>query len=86
MALIDVQTIYDRFNGGMMSAEAIRDFLAYAYANWSGAKPAFVLLVGDGAVDMRNYITIAPPTFIPPSWPALTPSWARRRRTIALSC
>lgn len=66
VALIDVQDIYDRFNGGMMSAEAIRDFLLYAYNNWSGAQPEFVLLVGDGAVDMRNYTFIAPPTFMPP--------------------
>jgi hypothetical protein len=66
VAQIDVQDIYDRFNGGMMSALAIRDFLAYAYNNWSGAKPEMVLLVGDGAVDMRNYTFVAPPTFIPP--------------------
>ncbi|MBP7963035.1 MAG: hypothetical protein KA003_13710 [Caldilineaceae bacterium] len=73
VALIDVQAIYDRFNGGMMSAGAIRDFLGYAYANWSGAKPAFVLLVGDGAVDMRNYAYDAPPTFIPPFLASIDP-------------
>ncbi|MBP7961501.1 MAG: hypothetical protein KA003_05985 [Caldilineaceae bacterium] len=66
VAMVDAQEIYNNFNGGMMSAEAIRDFLAYAYNNWSGAQPEFVLLVGDGAVDMRNYKSVSPPTFMPP--------------------
>lgn len=73
VALIDVQTIYDRFGGGMMSAEAIRDFLGYARSNWSGAAPEMVLLVGDGAVDMRNYQFVTPPTFIPPFLVAVDP-------------
>ncbi len=66
VAMIDVQEIYNSFNGGMMSAEAIRDFLSYAYNNWSGAQPEFVLLVGDGAVDMRNYLGVTPRTYMPP--------------------
>ncbi len=66
VAMIDVQEIYNSFSGGMMSAEAIRDFLSHAYNNWSGAQPEFVLLVGDGAVDMRNYTRVAPRTYIPP--------------------
>ena len=65
VALIDVQAIYDQFNGGMMSAEAIRDFLAYAYANWTPPAPQFVTLLGDGSYDMRGYgNTFA--TYIPP--------------------
>ena len=66
VALIDVQQIYDQFNGGLMSAEAIHDFLQYAYDNWQPPKPAFVLLMGDGNNDMRKYIGNSAPTFIPP--------------------
>jgi len=65
VALVDVQSIYDQFNGGMMSAEAIRDFLAYAYANWTPPAPQFVTLLGDGSWDMRHYGN-ATDTFIPP--------------------
>ncbi len=71
VALVDVQQIYDQFNGGMMSAESIRDFLAYAHANWTGAgdpnvkAPAYVLLMGDGTNDMRKYRS-AYNTYIPP--------------------
>lgn len=63
---VDVQDIYDEFNGGLMSAQAIRDFLAYAYANWQPPAPTYVLLVGDGNYDMRNYLGTGAPTYIPP--------------------
>jgi hypothetical protein len=42
-----VQDIYDEFNDGVLSPEAIRDFLKYAYANWSTPAPVYLLLVGD---------------------------------------
>jgi len=64
--VIDVQDVYDEFNGGLPSAEAIRDFLAYAYNNWQRPAPAYVLLVGDGTFDMRDYMGTGIPTFIPP--------------------
>jgi hypothetical protein len=65
VALVDVQQIYDQFNGGMMSAESIRDFLAYAHAHWTAPAPAYVLLMGDGTNDMRKYRTTSN-TYIPP--------------------
>ncbi|MDH7485255.1 MAG: C25 family cysteine peptidase, partial [Anaerolineae bacterium] len=66
VALIAVQQIYDQFNGGLMSAEAIRDFLQYAYDHWQAPRPAFVLLLGDGTYDMRQYLGNSAPTYIPP--------------------
>ena len=38
--VVDVQDVYDEFGYGLMSAEAIRDFIAYAYANasWTAAR------------------------------------------------
>ena len=66
VVLVDVQEIYDQFNGGLMSAEAVHDFLAYAYSHWQPPAPAFVLLLGDGTSDMRNYFGSSAPTYIPP--------------------
>ncbi|HET6511504.1 MAG TPA: C25 family cysteine peptidase, partial [Candidatus Kapabacteria bacterium] len=43
--LIDVANIYDEFNGGSKSPEAIKEFLKYAYDHWSVA-PKHVVLVG----------------------------------------
>ncbi len=63
--VVDVQDIYDEFGGGLMSAEAIRDFVAYAYAHWVRPAPKSVLLVGDGTYDLRHY-RYSTPTFVPP--------------------
>ena len=72
--IVNVQDIYDEFSDGSMDAQAIRDFLAYAYNNWNPA-PQYVLLVGDGTFDPRGYcvspntcvniVTTANSTFIP---------------------
>lgn len=64
--VIDVQHIYDEFNGGLLDPWAIRDFIQYAYFNWPGTPPAYVLLVGDGAYDFMNYEGYDAGTFIPP--------------------
>ena len=64
-AVIDVQDVYDEFGGGLMSAEAIRDFVAYAYANWAKPAPSSILLVGDGTYDFRGYRSSVP-TYLPP--------------------
>lgn len=63
--VVDVQDAYDEFGGGLMSAEAIRDFIAYAYANWTKPAPSSVLLVGDGTYDLRGYRSTTP-TYLPP--------------------
>jgi hypothetical protein len=63
---VDVQEVYDQFGYGLMSAEAIRDFIAYAYSQWPAPAPAHVLLVGDGAYDFRGFTSYGTPTFIPP--------------------
>ena len=64
--LIDVQDIYDEFNGGVFSAEAIKDFLEYTYRYWQPPAPTYVLLFGDGSSDFRNYMGNSHPNFIPP--------------------
>jgi len=71
---VDVQDIYDEFGYGLMSAEAIRDFLAYAYGNWPGVAPSYVLLVGDGTYDFRRYRLNTAPTYIPPYLAMVDPS------------
>ena len=65
--VVDVQDIYDEFNGGLMSAEAIHDFLAYTYTHWPAPAPQYVLLMGDGTYDMRHYLPDTAPTYIPPN-------------------
>ncbi len=66
VVLVDVQRIYDQFNGGLMSAESIHDFLDYARVNWKQPAPAYVVLMGDGTSDFRDYGGGGAPIFIPP--------------------
>ncbi len=62
---VDVQTIYDTWNYGQVSPEAIRSFLRHAAATWS--RPPFaVTLVGDGTSDPLNYTDHNNTNFIPP--------------------
>jgi hypothetical protein len=51
---VDVEDIYDEFNSGVKSADAIRAFLQYAKQSWA-VKPDFVMFVGDASVDPKNY-------------------------------
>jgi len=51
--VVDIADIYDEFNHGRSSPQAIRDFLAWAVAHWS-VPPRFVVLAGRGTYDYRD--------------------------------
>lgn len=51
--LVYVDEIFNEFSCGSLDPTAIRDFLAYAYANWQ-IRPGLVLLFGDGDYDYLN--------------------------------
>lgn len=54
VATVDVEDIYDEFNFGNKSPQAIKDFLSYARLNWKKA-PGYVLLAGSASYDPKNY-------------------------------
>jgi len=58
--------VYDEFTYGLRDAHAIRDFLRYAYENWAKPEPTYVLLVGDGHYDLRDYKQSGLRNYIPP--------------------
>ena len=64
--VVDVQDVYDEFGYGVFDPTAIRDFFAYAYANWTLPAPMYVLLVGDGNYDFKDNIGRGEPNYIPP--------------------
>jgi hypothetical protein len=45
--------IFNEFSCGSVDVSAIRDFIKYAYDNWT-EKPEYVLLLGDGDYDYKN--------------------------------
>jgi hypothetical protein len=52
--VVDVEDIFDEFSYGIETPEAILDFLAYAYTNWTPPAPQYVLLVGDSTRNPKN--------------------------------
>lgn len=72
--LVDVQDVYDEFGFGIVSATAIREFLAYTAVNWQAPAPSFVVLVGDGNYDPKNYLGHNRTSYIPP-YLALADPW-----------
>ncbi len=64
--VVDVQDVYDEFSYGVFDPRAIKDFLAYAYANWVAPAPSYVLLVGDGNYDFKDNFGRGEPNYVPP--------------------
>ncbi|MDP9360160.1 MAG: C25 family cysteine peptidase [Acidobacteriota bacterium] len=62
-AIVDVDDLYDEFNFGIRSPEAIRSFFRLA-ASWKRA-PSAALLLGDASMDPRNYLGVAAVDYVP---------------------
>jgi hypothetical protein len=60
--VVEVDTIYNEFGGGIPDPVAIRDFLKYATTNWPQASgqpaPGYVLFFGDACFDFKNILGI----------------------------
>ncbi len=61
---VRISDIFLEFSSSVWDVTAIRDFLYYAYQNWSDTLK-YVLLFGDGHFDYRN-ILYETPNYIPP--------------------
>jgi hypothetical protein len=65
--VIDVQDLYNEFNDGIYHPLAIKNYLAYAFANWP-IPPAYVMLVGDGHWNFNgSTLYDSPPIYMPPN-------------------
>ena len=63
--VVDLRDIFFYFSSGVKDVVAIRDFIRYAYYNWTAPRPSYVLLFGDGHYDYRN-IALADTNRVPP--------------------
>ncbi|ETR67706.1 MAG: hypothetical protein OMM_04998 [Candidatus Magnetoglobus multicellularis str. Araruama] len=50
VSLVSPDMIIDEFSGGIVTPQAINDFLTYAYHHWETA-PSYVLMIGDSNLD-----------------------------------
>jgi hypothetical protein len=54
--VVTLEDIYNSFNSGLASPLAIKYFLNYAYAKWSGKGLKYAVLVGRGTFDYKDYL------------------------------
>lgn len=74
VAVRDLLSIYDYFGWGIPDPVAIRNFIEFAYTSWE-RRPVYVLLVGDGTADPKQYLPSSSKTFLPPYLVEVDP-WA----------
>lgn len=65
--IVDIQDIYDEFNGGIFDPRAIKRFMSYAFHNWSKPAPLYFVLFGDTVILMDKDAAASSPfeSFIP---------------------
>ena len=80
---VALEDVYDVFGHGETRPEAIRDFLEYAYHEWSGPSLRYVVLLGDGTFDYKDYLGTGVANHVPPLmtktsylWTASDPAYA----------
>ena len=59
------EDVYNVFSYGIKDANALRQFLGYAFHHWAGPPPRHCVLVGDGSVDPNGYVSSAEADIIP---------------------
>ena len=65
IAVAPLPDIYDEFGYGIMDADAIKQFIGYAYHHWTSPNPRFALLIGEGTYDPLGYIGSVPSVNVP---------------------
>jgi hypothetical protein len=59
------EALYDHYGDGRMAPEALKAFVAHAYAVWD-PRPRYLLLVGDATWDPLDHLHTGSPTLLPP--------------------
>ncbi len=64
---VAIEDVYSEFGFGEPRPEAVREFLSYAYHHWQTPAPRYVLLLGDGTYDFKDYLGTGVKNQVPPS-------------------
>lgn len=63
--VIKISDIFNEFSWGLVDPVAIRDYIKFAYDNWT-VTPKYVLLAGDGDYDYKNIMSDLDKNWLPP--------------------
>ncbi len=66
VVVVPFEEIAGEFGGGAPTPLAIQAFLRHARGHWADPSPRFVLLVGEGSYDYRDYLDLMPANVVPP--------------------
>ncbi len=67
--IVTIEDIYDNFSGGLQDPIALRDFVKFAFENWTdelNTPPTYLLLFGDGNYDYLGVRSTSAPVYVPP--------------------
>jgi uncharacterized delta-60 repeat protein len=70
-----LEEIGDSFGHGQPSAEAIREFLRFAYHDWAPPAPRYVLLLGDATYDPQHFLASSWASPLPALWTRTSYLW-----------
>jgi len=65
VTLVDIDQVYNEFSSGAVDPVAPRNFLKFAYNNWT-IRPTYVMFFGDGTYDYKNIYNLSIRNFLPP--------------------
>jgi hypothetical protein len=80
--VVSFEEIASEFGHGRASAQAIRDFLAYAYHSWAQPSLRYVLLLGDSSYDPRNFTGFEQGAPLPAMWVKTSYLWTASDPTL----
>jgi Peptidase family C25 len=72
---VSFEEIVSEFGHGEPSGEAIREFVSWAYHEWSRPSVRYVLVVGDSSFDPRNFRGTSWGVPLPALWTATSYMW-----------
>ena len=62
---VATEDIYDEFGFGEATPESIKEFLSYVYHHWSEPTLRYVVLLGDGTYDTKDYLATGVKSHVP---------------------
>jgi hypothetical protein len=85
VAAVAIEDVYDEVGFGEARPEALRDFIAYAYQEWGRPDEPlrYVLLLGDGTYDFKDYLGLGAANQAPPFMVKTRYLWTASDPTLA---
>jgi len=80
---VSFEEITTVFGHGQPSAEAIHDFLSYAYHSWARPSPRYVLLLGESTYDPQHFLSSSHASPLPALWVKTSYLWTVSDPTLA---